>query len=258
MAMPDLPLWTQICTKCGQRKPQEEFYWNSRRRGFLRRCKACLRTYSRGYVRTPEGITSDVRACTQCGEEKDVSAFYSRVRGGQRRTVCKDCCRAGDLRRHAINPRPRKKYADLVAENPDGIRDGRRRSYLTRRSHLRGWVKINLDTRRGQCRKSGIPFDLSVDDVLALYEDQGGKCALTGAELLWGIDTNRGPGTLSVDRIDALGPYTKENVRLVVHWANIARQRLTDAEFVDLCRAVVNLADAPIVALMIATPKGRA
>jgi hypothetical protein len=133
-----------------------------------------------------------------------------------------------------------------------------RAKYVRNRSNLRGWVNTNLTTRRQQCRKAKILFTLTTDDVLAIYEHQDGKCALTGRELKWGIDSNRGPDTLSIDRIDAVGPYVRSNVRLVTHWANVARQRFTDDEFVEMCRTVVNLADKPIIALMIATPKGRA
>jgi hypothetical protein len=48
-----------------------------------------------------------------------------------------------------------------------------------------------------------------------------------------------------VDRIDAAGPYVLENIRLVTNWANIARQRFTDAEFVDRCRAVLATREDP-------------
>jgi hypothetical protein len=98
-----------------------------------------------------------------------------------------------------------------------------------------------MTTRRQQCRKLWIEFTITVDDVISLYHLQGGRCCLTGRELKWGPNTKRGSDTLSIDRIDSIGPYTPENIRLVTHWANVSRQRLTDPEFFEMCRAVVAL-----------------
>jgi hypothetical protein len=251
------PRSTKICTKCGENQPLDEFYFIKALGSYLTVCKACSRAYQREYNRRPEEL-SDFRECASCGEQKPISEFYSRVKGGRLRGECSDCIKADIVRQQSINPRKRKTYAELLQENPEGVRKARRRNYLARRGRFEGWIKTNLTTRRQQCRKAGIDFSLTVQDVVALFNEQSGICALTGRELLWGVDTNRGPDTLSIDRIDASGPCVRTNIRLVTHWANVARQRFTDEEFIERCRSVVGLVDKPIIALMIASPKGRA
>lgn len=201
-------------------------------------------------------ILSDQKRCSKCRQVKPISEFYRRSdQPGKHKPECKICFGVRTRASRAKNPAGRKAY---YAKNVEMFRRHARAKYVRNRSNLRGWVNTNLTTRRQQCRKAKILFTLTTDDVLAIYEHQDGKCALTGRELKWGIDSNRGPDTLSIDRIDAVGPYVRSNVRLVTHWANVARQRFTDDEFVEMCRTVVNLADKPIIALMIATPKGRA
>lgn len=177
---------------------------------------------------------SEKRRCSKCRTVKDRADFFDRGddRPGKR-PECKDCSYASLVRYRAENGQD---------YDPEKARRWRQSSYRIRRKTFRGWIGINLTTRRQQCRNSDIEFTLTVDDIAALYELQNGKCALTGRELKWGADTNRGPNTLSMDRIDAAGPYVPGNVRLVTHWANVARQRFTDDEFIESCRAVVRLA----------------
>jgi hypothetical protein len=170
-----------------------------------------------------------------CGQIKPVSEFRPN-RTGSLPGLCKSCVRE---QFYAARIKRGYSYASEKARNPDGVKRWRRSGYVGRRSTFRGWLTTNLTTRRQQCRKAGVDFTLTVDDVVTLYDEQQGFCALTGRELKWGVDTDRGPDTLSMDRIEATGAYVPGNVRLVTHWANVARHRFTDEEFVEACRTVV-------------------
>jgi hypothetical protein len=183
-----------------------------------------------------KGATPE-RRCSQCKELKDVEDFFDRGDRSGKRSECKSCSQASLLRyRHKTGRNGQREYGSQKTQG------WRKSSYQTRRATLRGWITSNLTTRRQQCRTRDIEFTITVDDVIGLYEKQKGFCALTGRELKWGTGTNRGPDTLSMDRIEASGGYTRENLRLVTHWANVARQRFTDAEFVERCREVVQSA----------------
>lgn len=60
-------------------------------------------------------------------------------------------------------------------------------------------------------------------------------CFYTGDVLT--IDKNK-PNTLSIDRIDSLKGYTKENVVLCSVRVNFAKHSLTVSEFIELCEKV--------------------
>lgn len=78
------------------------------------------------------------------------------------------------------------------------------------------------------------------EDLLALLEIQQGRCALTGVELTF----KREKGTIfrtnaSIDRIQAGGPYIKENVRLVCSIVNKMRLNMTDEELSFWCKKIL-------------------
>lgn len=86
----------------------------------------------------------------------------------------------------------------------------------------------------------GIPWNITIEDVAALYEKQGGCCALSGVSLRFraGWQYKRF-GNASLDRIDSLRGYERDNIQLVTSDVNFAKQQLSNAEFVALCRSVV-------------------
>lgn len=67
---------------------------------------------------------------------------------------------------------------------------------------------------------------------------QEGKCAVTGVDLIRSVE--RGPYTLSIDRVnDNLG-YVIGNVRLVIWWYNCARMKgMSDEDVREMCKLVL-------------------
>lgn len=78
------------------------------------------------------------------------------------------------------------------------------------------------------------------DDLIQMYLDQHGKCALSGMPLVpeFGIGkkNNMRP---SVDRIDSSLNYTIDNVHIVAAIVNIMKNDMTRDQFVMWCRRVV-------------------
>ena len=81
--------------------------------------------------------------------------------------------------------------------------------------------------------------ELSVEDILNLYEQQRGLCALSGVEMTYRTGVGRVKTNMSLDRIEAGGPYIKENVRLVCTHANTIRNDLTDEEMLWWCNKII-------------------
>ncbi len=88
------------------------------------------------------------------------------------------------------------------------------------------------------------PYGLTWEDLNEVYLRQKGLCALSGVELT----CLKKKGTIfrtnaSVDRIQAGGPYTKDNIQLVCSALNKFRTDLSVEEFIDWCRKVVEHAE---------------
>jgi hypothetical protein len=81
-----------------------------------------------------------------------------------------------------------------------------------------------LHSAKGRALAFGVPFDLTVYDLLALWDAQDGRCLLTGLPLqLDGEKLGRtNPYSPSVDRIKPPLGYVPSNVRLITWGMNAA------------------------------------
>ena len=84
---------------------------------------------------------------------------------------------------------------------------------------------------------------ISVDALETLWFSQKGKCALTGWEMTMELGKGVVPTNCSIDRIDSSFGYEPGNVQLVCRAANVAKSNLSTSDFVNLCRAVVEISN---------------
>lgn len=80
-------------------------------------------------------------------------------------------------------------------------------------------------------RESKWTTDLTLADLYQLYQDQEGRCAVTGRIL---GTTPLTPFTMSIDRIDSSKHYTRDNVHLVCLSINIAKLDHPLPDFLDI------------------------
>ena len=102
-------------------------------------------------------------------------------------------------------------YRRNNANDPIGI------LYLIQNTH--GTVKYRENIR---IDRSFITFD----NILKLYESQGGKCAITGVKLTHRVG-KKSPYKISLDRIDSNKGYVEGNVHLVAMAANYMKNDFT-------------------------------
>lgn len=93
----------------------------------------------------------------------------------------------------------------------------------------------------GAKRKSrNIPFEITIKQAWQLFEQQKGKCALSGVNIHFS-KTNRRYGqsnTASLDRIDSKRGYTIDNIQWVHKIVNNMKQCLTNKHFKEWCKLI--------------------
>lgn len=79
---------------------------------------------------------------------------------------------------------------------------------------------------------------LTPEILLKLHEKQDGICAMSGVKLTKITGKGMVSTNASIDRVNASGPYTEENIRLVCVFVNGFRNNLTDKDFVWWCNKI--------------------
>lgn len=140
--------------------------------------------------------------------------------------VFADCkkCNASTKHRRIKDTRPgRKSYlaCSICLEN---------NSKRHRKKHWSRYLAQKANARK-------IPGSVKMTEQLieSIGYDQRLRCALTKVR----FDIESKWYKPSLDRIDSNKGYTPDNVRLVAWIVNHCRGNLTDAEFIDMCKKVV-------------------
>lgn len=81
--------------------------------------------------------------------------------------------------------------------------------------------------------------DISIDYLCKLYEDQSGKCAISGRELTFITGQGYISTNISIDRIDSSTGYDEGNIQLVCRHVNIMKQQLIQDDLVNWCNDIV-------------------
>lgn len=80
--------------------------------------------------------------------------------------------------------------------------------------------------------KAGFTWEITVQDIVDLWEEQGGRCAVTNLIMTHHRDgTGHKDFNASIDRINPTVGYTADNIRLVCYAVNIMRHRMDESEF---------------------------
>ena len=100
----------------------------------------------------------------------------------------------------------------------------------------------NVTNSRKRARNQELDFDFTLEDLVKIWIKQAGLCALTGVELdnKAGSPSQKNPFRASVDRVDSDKGYTRDNIRLLCHWANNAKSTYDDRMFVAFCADTYN------------------
>jgi hypothetical protein len=156
-----------------------------------------------------------MKTCADCHQKLDDSEFeIVHIKGNYSRTICRSC------RQQKIN---RKK-----SSSPE--------------RYIR-----HLHTQAKSARKhSGKEWKISPDDLLRRWEEQEGRCALSGVFMTWTKDGNgKKEMNISIDRIHPHIGYIPSNVQLVCNRINILKHNLTEDELYWWCKNIITIKELP-------------
>lgn len=150
------------------------------------------------------------KVCRGCKQEQDEDQFEQyKPDKKHRRNLCYACLY--DERRRSFTSSPQKFITRMVSQ----LRSARKR-------------QDNL-------------FGADLDDKFFhnMYDEQGGKCALSGVQMTWQRSPDRkNDKNISIDRINPDLGYEKSNVQLVCKRVNLMKHTMTELELVDWCKRI--------------------
>jgi len=183
-----------------------------------------------------------MRTCTVCEKPKPLDEFPGKA---QR---CLEC-------RKEANRQKQQRYRERLAAMPNRVcphceqdlpasafTGGNTLCRACHRDYQNAWrcsspqrkLKQLRNAARNNARKQGVPFDLPVTHLEALWEQQEGKCLYTGTELTWASD--RADTAISLDRRVPAEGYVEGNVVLACWAFNRMKQNFTFEELAGYCR----------------------
>jgi hypothetical protein len=187
------------CPRCGEVKPWTTDYWHKNRStatGFDSWCKTCnreRRSKPHKTSRPTPRVDNDKCLCPRCGKWKPFTPEFWQASRRSSRGYRIDRCSQCANEYHA----------------------GRRRREL---------VVYMLTAARARANKSGIPFNLTLGDILIPE-----VCPILGISLV-ASDRKAGPSSPSLDRIKPELGYVPGNIQVISSRANTLKRDATPQE----------------------------
>lgn len=99
-------------------------------------------------------------------------------------------------------------------------------------------LKRLLNGSKTRAHSKSLPFNLTLDYLKEMYEEQEGLCAVTNKPFCFTSHPTKhvaDKDSVSLDRVDPKLGYTQGNVRFVTFQVNCAKGFYTDEEFYEMC-----------------------
>lgn len=164
-------------------------------------------------------------------------AHTNKSHGKEWRAICKCICgKETDVRPAALKETCKRQIKSCGCMQ-----------YVTRRrgkqsSQFKGYEEMNsfyFSNAKRRSIKMGWNFDIDQKFLWELYLKQNRKCALSGVAISFCTRTkNRKIGTASLDRIDSIKGYTKNNVQWVHKDVNNLKMEFNQNDFFTWCKKI--------------------
>jgi len=114
----------------------------------------------------------------------------------------------------------------------------RRRASTRGQKDLRRILVERIAAAKDRVKKSGFEMKITLEDLQDLWDLQDGKCAISGIQMTYIFNNGRTPTNVSLDRINPLEGYTKENIQLVCMATNQMKSDLSMDELLYFCEQI--------------------
>lgn len=208
----------KLCTKCKKYKPMTDEYFQCRSNvkcGYTSHCKDCQKEKEKKRIRIKPFNKFGELYCHVCKTYKPISEFNTSGKSYKNRNGYSRECKQCESKRKAIY------RASLDNDNVE-----RFLRHLT----------YGCKTRSLQNK---IDYDLSSEFIIELFYKQKGKCAISGLDLHTRLRSGKNTQNASVDRINPLKGYTKDNVQLVCSQVNMMKSNMSSEELYMFCEAIM-------------------
>jgi len=189
------------CPLCHIGKPEKEFH-KSRPKCII--CSKAERVEQRA-IKICRNLASFKHLCIRCNKRQDRSQFSLNSRQKHIRMVCTTCITCQQPSPARIDTLRGKLYALIAGAR---VSAKRRASAKFSRKFHDPLVRAQVST-----------VSLTYEELLQIYEKQGGLCAYSGIKLQLSKEW-----IMSLERLDELKGYTRDNVVLVCHEFNPSAQ----------------------------------
>lgn len=187
-----------------------------------------------------------MKRCSKCKQEKSSDSFHKNA------NYCKLCKKQYDdehkehlkliRKNNHIKNRDRDNIRNknyYKSSYKDAMKSTYEKIYYSTMNHI--YLKKLLAKCLNRAKQLSVEFDLDEEFLTQLYQQQSGKCAVTGLDFVFDktIDFSKRPFVPSIDRITNNLGYTKNNVRFVCAAVNLAINEFGDAIFDQICEAYI-------------------
>lgn len=105
---------------------------------------------------------------------------------------------------------------------------------------LRKCLQFRVLGAKDRAKNKNIPFDITLEYVQKLWNNQDGKCALSGLPMTYELKCGRTPTNVSIDRIDKTKGYIIGNVQLVCMACNQIKSDMSEDWMYYFCKNIVD------------------
>lgn len=136
--------------------------------------------------------------------------------------LCAECVKENYERR---KPKTLAELKERYRANPEAHRA--KEMDRAKRNPKRYWAKNTLKNARIRANKAGVPFDITIDDLLTIIPNE---CPVFGTPFVFVGNGSPCPDSASLDRLVPAKGYVRGNLVVISHFANSIKNKATAKE----------------------------
>lgn len=208
---------TKVCKLCKKELSIDNFWKNpSIKDGYFNKCKICAnKVKDINALKKQKYLKENLWTCSTCNVTLHLTKenFYKRndsETGFQNR--CKKCLQ----------------------------KDPNRCNRLIKKNDLLYYIKDRFYGAKNRAINKNILFDLTLEYLEELWNNQNGICTLTGIKMTHTILEGKLNTNASIDKIDPLLGYIKGNIQFVCNRANMMKSDMSIKNLIYFCKLIIH------------------